>query len=88
MDPLNTNGFLDALRAAMQRPEVVDGYTIRELARALHSSRGVVREVIRRLLETGQVESVRVWRDRMDGKANLTSAYRLKISREGVENQP
>ena len=88
MDALTTNDLLDALQRAMAPTPMVDGMTTPELAKALGCSDSTVRRMIRQWLATGKAEVVELRRLGMDGRPNTVRGYRLKISREGAENQP
>ncbi len=70
--------LLEALRAAMERPETADGLTTRDIMRTLDLSEKKVLSLLHDLNSHGLIESVRVERRNLAGVLHSRPAYRLK----------
>jgi transcription initiation factor IIE alpha subunit len=72
------NELLDAVREAMRADDSTDGFTVLEMCDALGLNYRLVRKAVKRMLDSGTAEVVRVRRTRMDGISHIISGYRLK----------
>ena len=79
---ITSNEILDALKDAMQKNPSGDGFTIRELRMSMGkggelASEILVREGVRKLLQSGKATTVRLYRPAMDGILRNVSGYLL-----------
>lgn len=78
MASVTQNDLLDALRSALARPQPGEGCTVMEIAEALDIGEHAARELVKKLLKTGEAECVTVARPRMNGVMARVTGYHLK----------
>jgi transcription initiation factor IIE alpha subunit len=77
---ITQNELLEAVREAMRADDSTDGFTVLEMCDALGLNHRLVRKAVKRMLDSGTAEVVRVRRTRMDGISHTISGYRLKAA--------
>jgi hypothetical protein len=78
---LTETELLDELRTAAAKGSATDAPTFDELRESTGFSLMMLRRTLKRLVSTGQMECVKVYRARVDGQHNPVPGYRLKGKR-------